>query len=73
MKICKVCGEEKPLDQFFSRTRLRNTGEPYTSYQNDCKKCYQAKQNARNKARRERREDNVSEKVADLWNKFLMT
>lgn len=38
-KICKICGEEKPLSEFYMQITKRKNGEQYNWYQTTCKEC----------------------------------
>jgi hypothetical protein len=39
-KICKVCGEEKPLSEFYSQNINSETKGIYVRYNTTCKTCY---------------------------------
>lgn len=48
-KICRDCGEEKPLSEFYRNFRYKN-GNWY--YRAECKLCYRPKRNEHDKERR---------------------
>lgn len=39
MKVCKECGEIKPLDEFYSRKMFSKTKGEYIYYNPECKEC----------------------------------
>ena len=38
-KICKECGEEKHLDEFYKKNVARSLSDPLQNYERFCKKC----------------------------------
>ena len=68
MKVCKVCGETKPLDNYYS-FKTKYKGVEKVAYRGECKDCSKNKANTKYKEERDRLGRHPS-KAAQLKRKF---